>query len=71
METEEDIDFATMTAYQLIDMLDAAYPHVCIGPRQSEIEAHRYAGRRSLIDELVRSKSDEQNAKAEDWNGRE
>lgn len=63
MDEDVEIDFATMTAYQLIEHLDAAYPHQCILPHQSEIDAHRQAGRRELIDELVRAKIAEQSAK--------
>lgn len=64
MNAEDELpDFATMSAYQLIDMLDAAYPHQCIAPGQTLELAHRYAGRRELIDELLRAKIDEQSAK--------
>jgi hypothetical protein len=55
----EDIDFATMSAYQLIDMLDAAFPHQCILPGQGLDQANRYAGRRDLIDELRLAKEAE------------
>lgn len=60
---EEEPDFATMTAYQLIDMLVAAYPHQCIQPDQTEIAAHRYAGRVEMIDELRNAKAAEQQAR--------
>ncbi len=65
MPEDEELDFATMTAYQLIEALDAAYPHQCIQPHQTEISAHRYAGRREMVDELVRAMNDERSAKAE------
>jgi hypothetical protein len=55
----EDLDFATMSAHQLIDALDAAFPHQCILPGQSLDQAQRYAGRRELIDELVTAKNAE------------
>jgi len=61
----EDIDFATMTAYQLIEMLDAAYPHQCIMPNESEAQARHRSGRRELIDELVLAMKDELNSRAE------
>ena len=62
----EDIDFATMTAYQLIEMLDAAFPHQCIEPQETEAMARHRAGRRSLIDELVLAVHDEKNARSEE-----
>lgn len=40
-------------SYELIDKLDEAFPHQCIGRNESEIAAHRYAGRRALIDWLI------------------
>lgn len=40
------------TVTGLIEELDKLYPHRCIQPGQSETDAHRYAGRRELIDEL-------------------
>lgn len=61
----EDIDFATMTAYQLIEMLDAAYPHQCILPHETEAQARQRAGRRELIDDLVLAMNDELNARSE------
>lgn len=36
----------------LISELDRAYPPRCIAPSESPEAAHRYAGRRELIDEL-------------------
>ncbi|MDR3473422.1 MAG: hypothetical protein P4M09_17320 [Devosia sp.] len=60
---DDEIDFATMTAYQLIDMLNAAYPHQCIQLGQSETSAHRYAGRREMIDELINAKIAEELAR--------
>lgn len=37
----------------LINALDGAYPHRCIGRGQPPEEAHRYAGKRELIDMLL------------------
>lgn len=64
-EFEEVVDFATMSAYQLIDFLNRDYPHRCIGKSETEIEAHRYAGKRELIDDLLQAKSDELAAKSD------
>lgn len=61
----DDIDFATMSAYELIAMLDAAFPHQCIQKNQTEIDAHREAGRRELIDELVTAMNDERSARTD------
>lgn len=41
-----------MTAIQLINALDAAYPERCIGSRETPEAAHRYAGKREMILEL-------------------
>lgn len=51
-----------MSAYQLIEALDAAYPHQCILPGQPEWQAHRDAGRRQLIDELLTAMRAERSA---------
>jgi hypothetical protein len=50
---DENLDFATMSAYDLINALDAGYPHECIKLGQTTESAHRDAGRRELIDNLV------------------
>ncbi|EEE43296.1 hypothetical protein [Roseibium alexandrii] len=36
----------------LIEELDKMFPNKCIGKGETAEEAHRYAGRRELIDEL-------------------
>ena len=41
-----------VTSTELIEALDALYPPRCIGPDETPIEAHRYAGKRELIDGL-------------------
>lgn len=38
---------------ELIAQLDKAYPARCIQHNESATDAHRYAGRRQLIDELL------------------
>jgi len=41
-----------MRAEQLLDYLDRKFPVRCIGPNETEVSAHRYAGARELIDNL-------------------
>jgi hypothetical protein len=38
---------------ELIEDLDKAWPARCIKHNESAIDAHRYAGRRELIEELL------------------
>lgn len=56
---DDELDFALMSAYQLIEQLDKAFPHQCILPNEPEWKAHRYAGKRELIDELMTAKAAE------------
>lgn len=42
-----------VNSFDLIEVLDKATPHRCIAPGESLEQAHRYAGARELIDELV------------------
>lgn len=37
----------------LIALIDKLHPHRCIQPGQSEMMAHREAGKRALIDDLI------------------
>ena len=37
----------------LMKFLDRLYPHTCISPTETLEMAHRYAGKRELIDELL------------------
>jgi hypothetical protein len=46
-------------SYDLIKLLDKIYPHRCILPNETLESAHRYAGTRALIDELVEQMNDE------------
>lgn len=63
MQQNEDLpDFGAMSAYDLIEWLDRDMPHVCIRLGETIEAAHRYAGRRELIDELVTIKNAEQGA---------
>ncbi len=48
-----DTDFP-INSHELIRRLDEAYPHRCINPGELPEVAHRYAGKRELIDNLVR-----------------
>lgn len=40
-------------AADLIKQLDKDYPARCIGAAQSAVDAHRYAGKRDLIENLL------------------
>jgi hypothetical protein len=40
-------------ASQLVEELDTSLPHRCIRANDTEIDAHRYAGKRELIDYLM------------------
>ena len=41
-----------MSAEQLVDYLLRQWPARCIGPAETEVAAHRYAGKRELIENL-------------------
>lgn len=38
---------------ELVKMLDTKYPNKTIQPGQTELEAHRYAGSREVVDYLL------------------
>jgi hypothetical protein len=44
--------YIDMSAEQLVDHLLEAWPARCIGAVESETEAHRYAGKRELLENL-------------------
>jgi len=46
-------NLGTMSAYDLIQMLDKEYPPRCITVDQTELMAHRYSGKRDLVDSLL------------------
>jgi len=50
---EEMIQIESMSAIDLIEILDSAYPERCLSPMDTIESGHRYAGRRELINELV------------------
>tara|TARA_B110000908_G_C10149202_1_gene400521 strand:- start:370 stop:585 length:216 start_codon:yes stop_codon:yes gene_type:complete len=54
IETEEQTlpEFPT-SSRELLVLLHKHYPARCIAYNESEISAHRYAGMRELIDELM------------------
>jgi hypothetical protein len=52
MMAESRQSLLDMSAVQLVEYLDDTWPARCIGPDQSEHLAHRYAGKRELIDTL-------------------
>lgn len=41
----------------LVEELDRRYPHRCIEREETPEEAHRYAGKRELIDRLMQWKA--------------
>lgn len=45
--------FLPADTLELIEQLDRKYPERCIGLSQTIEEAHRYAGKRELINELI------------------
>jgi hypothetical protein len=45
--------FLPADALELIEQLDRKYPERCIGLSQTIEEAHFYAGKRALINELI------------------
>jgi hypothetical protein len=49
-----------MSAYDLIAHLNLVYPHQCITSLQTLEDAHRYAGKRELIDTLISAMTHEQ-----------
>jgi hypothetical protein len=54
-------NIGTMSAYELIAMLDAQYKHSCIAVGEHETMAHRRAGARELVDGLLNRKEREEN----------
>lgn len=50
---QESVDIDVMSARELINHLDEMYPERCISPMDSLESAHRYAGRREVINELI------------------
>lgn len=54
-------NIGTMSAYELIDMLDKQYQPACIQVGEHETMAHRRAGARELIDGLLNRKEREEN----------
>lgn len=46
-------------SYALIKHLEAQFPARCIQPDETLEEAHRYAGKRELVEELVAKMAEE------------
>jgi len=46
-------NLGTMSAYDLILKLDKSYPHRCLSIDADVNQAHRYAGKRDLVDSLL------------------
>lgn len=57
---KDEIDLRGLSAYALIELLAKITPHQCIVPGQPEWHAHRYAGRRELVDELLSLKDEDE-----------
>ena len=43
------------TIHNIINLLETKYPPMCIGAYQDEIEAHRYAGKVELSQEILKA----------------
>jgi hypothetical protein len=54
-------------AEELVRLLDERFPPKCIGKGQTPEQAHRYAGKRELIDHLLwlRKQSEENDLRSE------
>jgi len=52
----KSIDKLPHLAADLIAELDAAFPPKCIGKDESPADAHRYAGKRELVEFLIQLK---------------
>ena len=50
---EQTLPEFPQSSRELLVLLDHHYPARCIAHNESEISAHRYAGMRELIEELV------------------
>ena len=48
------MDLLPPTVPELIKRLDEAFPHRCIRSEERPEDAHRYAGKRELVDYLIR-----------------
>ena len=48
-----DIESLPVLSADLVERLDKAFPAKCIGPSQTPEQAHRYAGKRELVDFLL------------------
>ena len=66
LELLESVEELPRDSYELIDLLDAVFPPRCILPGETVESAHRYAGIRQLVDELVQWKADEVERLAEE-----
>jgi len=54
-------NLGTMSAYDLILKLDRDYPHRCLSIDANVNQAHRYAGKRDLVDSLLSQIKHEEN----------
>jgi hypothetical protein len=49
-----NIERIPLYSLDLIQLLDAAFPRKCIGANERPEDAHRYAGKREVVDLLLR-----------------
>lgn len=56
---DDEIDLRELSALDLIKLLDQSHPHENIRIGETEIEAHRRAGQRDLIDSLLAMAEDD------------
>ena len=49
-----NIETIPLYSDDLIKQLDAAFPAKCIGPQDRMEDAHRYAGKREIVELLIR-----------------
>ena len=52
------MEFIPASAEELVSALDKEFPHRCIEASQDPVLAHRYAGKRELVDWLIRITED-------------
>lgn len=48
-----EMNVSTLSAPELVEVLNLHYPPKCIQPGETLEDAHRYAGKRELVDFLI------------------
>jgi hypothetical protein len=59
--TKRKVNIGTLSAYQLVEMLDNEHPHRCIGQTEDHLSAVRRGAVRDLIDSLMKRIQREEN----------